>query len=124
MLLNRGDCYRERKQVVEALTDYRAAKELSSHDVELSWAIQTRMAIVHNERGTRLFNHAEVRRAAVEFSRAIECNPKVAQFYTNRAQATMLLSRYDLVKDDVLAALSLNPHDEKAAEMLASLSPG
>ena len=30
----------------------------------------------------------------------------------------------DLVKDDVVAALSLNPHDEKAAQMLTSLSPG
>ena len=47
------------------------------------WRIQTRLAVVHNERGARLFNHANPRHAAVEFSRAIECNPRVPAFYVN-----------------------------------------
>ena len=68
-------------------------------------SIQSRIAIVHNERGAQLFNHAAARHAAVEFSRAIECNPRVASFYVNRAQATLELKRYDLAKDDVMAAL-------------------
>ena len=79
---------------------------------------------MHNERGAQLFNHAAARHAAVEFSRAIECNPRVASFYVNRAQATLELQRYDLAKDDILAALKLNPHDQKAQGMLRSLCPG
>ena len=60
----------------------------------------------------------------MEFSRAIECNPKVSHFYINRAKATLELKRYDLAKDDVMAALKLNPTDEEAQRLLAMLSPG
>ena len=79
---------------------------------------------MHNERGAQLYNHAAARHAAVEFSRAIECNPRVPAFYVNRAQATLELQRYDLARDDLLAALKLNPSDEKAQRMLRTLGPG
>ena len=108
----------------EALTDFERAAELFTGDAKVLWAIQSRIALVHNERGAQLFNHAAARHAAVEFSRAIECNPRVAQFYTNRAQATLELKRYDLARDDLLAALKLNPDDEKAQQLLTSLTPG
>ena len=110
--------------VAEALTDFERAAELHSADPKKQWEIQTRIALVHNERGTQLFNHAAARHAAVEFSRAIECNPRVAHFYINRAQATLELRRYDLARDDILAALKLAPSNLKAQQMLASLSPG
>ena len=100
------------------------AAELFVSDAKSQWAIQSRIALVHNERGAQLFNHAAARHAAVEFSRAIECNPRVAAFYVNRAQATLELNRYDLARDDVLAALKLKPSDEKAQRMLQSLTPG
>ena len=79
--------------------------------------------MVHNERGARLFNHANPRKAAVEFSRAIECNPKVAHFYTNRAEAVLRLNRFELARDDVLIALRLDPTDARAQRMLNSLCP-
>ena len=122
--LNRGDCHRALNDVNAALVDFERAAELFSGDDKAQWGIQSRIALVHNERGTQLFNHAAARHAAVEFSRAIECNPRVAHFYINRAQATIELKRYDLARDDVLAALRLNPGDERAQKMLASLSPG
>ena len=79
---------------------------------------------MHNERGTQLYNHAAARHAAIEFSRAIECNPRVAGFYVNRARATLELKRFDLARDDLLAALQLSPNDEQAQTLLARLSPG
>ena len=45
-------------------------------------------------------------------------------FYVNRAQATLELQRYDLARDDLLAALKLNPGDERAQSMLRSLTAG
>lgn len=122
--LNRGDCYRAIGDVNAALADFEKAAELYSGDTKAQWGIQSRIALVHNERGAQLFNHAAARHAAVEFSRAIECNPRVSHFYINRARATLELERYDLARDDVLAALRLDPHDESAHQMLASLSPG
>lgn len=122
--LNRGDCLRALGDVDAALKDFEKAAALLASDTKALWAIQSRIALVHNERGTQLYNHAAARNAAVEFSRAIECNPKVASFYVNRAQATLDLQRYDLARDDVLAALKLDPKNERALHMLANLSPG
>lgn len=122
--LNRADCHRMLGHVADALADLELAREISTHDPQTQWDIRTRLALVHNDRGMQLFNHAEPRRAAVEFSRAIECNPKVAQFYTNRAEATVLLSRYELVRDDLLHALRLSPNDKRAQELLSRLCPG
>lgn len=122
--LNRGDCHRAMGDVEAALSDFERAAELFVGDAKSQWSIQSRIALVHNERGAQLFNHAAARHAAVEFSRAIECNPKVSHFYLNRAKATLELKRYDLARDDVLAALKLNPNDEAAQRMLQSLSCG
>jgi tetratricopeptide (TPR) repeat protein len=122
--LNRGDCHKALGSVEEALADFEAAKALTNGEAAAEWDVQCRIALVHNERGTQLFNRGAARRAGVEFSRAIECNPKVAGFYTNRAQATLALRRFDLAKDDLLAALRLNPDDEAAQRMLSSLCPG
>lgn len=122
--LNRGDCHRAMGDVESALADFERAAELFVGDAKSQWAIQSRIALVHNERGAQLFNHAAARHAAVEFSRAIECNPKVSHFYINRAKATLELKRYDLARDDILAALKLNPNDETAQRMLQSLSCG
>ena len=49
---------------------------------------------------------------------------QVAAFYVNRARATLELGRFDLAKDDILAALKLQPQHEEAQRMLSSLSPG
>ena len=122
--LNRGDCHRALGEIDAALSDFERAAELFTGDAKQQWAIQSRIAIVHNERGAQLYNHAAARHAAVEFSRAIECNPRVPAFYVNRAQATLELQRYDLARDDLLAALKLNPSDEKAQRMLRTLGPG
>ena len=91
--LNRGDCQRALGDVDAALADFERAAELFVGDAKLQWQIQSRIALVHNERGAQLFNHAAARHAAVEFSRAIECNPRVAHFYINRAKATLELKR-------------------------------
>ena len=96
--LNRGDCHRAMGDVESALADFERAAELFVGDAKSQWAIQSRIALVHNERGAQLFNYAAARHAAAEFSRAIECNPKVGHFYINRAKATLELKRYDLAR--------------------------
>jgi len=121
--LNRADCHQTLGNATEALNDLERAKELSSHDAQTQWSIRTRLAMVHNDRGTQLFNHADMRRAAVEFSRAIECNPKVAVFYTNRAEAMMMLNGYTNARDDLLTALRINPDETRAQRLLTSMCP-
>ena len=69
-------------------------------------------------------NRTQARQAALSFSRAIDCNPKVTQFYVNRAEATLALSRFELVRDDALAALKLDPSHARTKELFARLCPG
>lgn len=121
--LNRADCLHALGRTVEALADLERARDLSPHDAQTQWSIRTRLAMVHNDRGTQLFNHADARQAAVEFSRAIECNPKVAGFFVNRAEAMMQLNRYADARDDLLAALSFNADDERAQRLLSGMCP-
>ena len=59
----------------------------------------------------------------MEFSRAIECNPKVATFYTNRAEAMMMISGYTNARDDLLVALRLHPNEARAQRLLDSMRP-
>ena len=47
-----------------------------------------------------------------------------AELQSLPAQATLELQRFDLARDDLMAALKLNPSDEKAQRMLDSLTPG
>jgi len=121
--LNRADCHQTLGNTAEALSDLEQAHNLSAHDPQTQWNIRTRLAMVHNQRGTQLFNFSDPRRAAVEFSRAIECNPKIARFYTNRADAMMMLNGFTSARDDLLAALQLNPNESRARELLDSMCP-
>mgnify|MGYP002007484854 CR=1 FL=1 len=145
-LANRADCHRACGRSAEALKDYEAALALlepgggggdsggggedsgggggDGGDARERWRISSQLASLHNERGARLFNHANPRKAAAEFSRAIACKPKVGHFYTNRAEATLQLNCFDLARDDVLLALRLDPTDARAQRMLDSLCPG
>lgn len=120
---NRADCLRRLDRPSEALADYERAAELAAAAPEALWQIQTRMAMLHNDSGTRLYNHAQARKAAQAFSRAIECNPRVSRFYLNRAEATVQLSRFELARDDLLVALRLDPGNHRARTLLAGLCP-
>jgi tetratricopeptide (TPR) repeat protein len=120
---NRADCFRQLQRPTDAIDDYERAAGLAAAEPELHWQIQTRMAMLHNDTGLRLYNHAQPRKAALAFSRAIECNPRVARFYLNRAEATMQLSRYELARDDLLVSLRFDPANTRARSLLASLCP-
>jgi tetratricopeptide (TPR) repeat protein len=120
---NRADCLRRLDRPSEALADYERAAELAVAEPEALWQIRTRMAMLHNDAGTRLYNHAQARKAAQAFSRAIECNPRVSRFYLNRAEAAVQLSRFELARDDLLVALRLDPGNHRARTLLAGMCP-
>ena len=124
LYLNRGDLLHRIHRPVDALRDYECASKLCVADPQLAWSVRGKMAVLHNDAGTAHFNRTQARHAALSFSRAIDCNPKVAQFYVNRAEATLALSRFELARDDALAALKLDPSHARAKELLARLCPG
>lgn len=121
--LNQGDCHRELKRPAAALRSYERARELGRGEAALLSEVEARMSVLHNDAGARLFNGAQPTEAALAFSRAIECSPQAAELYLNRAECALQLSRHELVTDDVLAALRLDPQNARAKRMLASLGP-
>merc|ERR1711964_475896 len=83
-----------------------------------SWDIKCRLALVHSAFGQQLFNSAEYSQAAVEFSTAIEYNPKVSSFFLYRGHAYYYQHRFTSASLDYEHALSLDPSCQEAQRRL------
>lgn len=62
-----------------------------------------------NHRGLVYFTLSEYEKAAEDFSKAIEMEPKDTRVYTNRGLAYRMLGKYDLALTDFEKSLDLNP---------------
>ena len=111
---NRGDCYRQCGQVQQALADYHVAFDMNPED----WQIRTRLGLVHHTLGSTLFNEKNYDEAEVEFSTAIQYNPKVAHFYLHRGNTLYLQQKFEHAYKDFIAAIKLNPGLTAAQEKL------
>eukprot|EP00949_MAST-11_sp_MAST-11-sp1_P003344 g3344.t1 len=111
---NRGDCYRKLGLIQQALADYHIAFDMDPEN----WHTKTRLALVHNEFGTRLFNASEYAQAEVEFSTAITHNPKVPNFWLNRANARFYQQKFKEEHADLTQVLRMDPRNEKALKMM------
>ena len=111
---NRGDCYRKLGHIQQALADYHVAYDLDSSN----WETKTRLALVHNEFGTRLFNASEYAQAEVEFTAAISYNPKVSNFWLNRANCRYYQQHFTAEFADLEHVLQMDPQNEVASRMI------
>jgi len=111
---NRGDCYRHCGQIPQALADYHVAYDMNPND----WEIRTRLALVHHILGSELFNKKKYDEAEIEFSTAIQYNPKVGHFYLHRGNALYLQQKFEDSFNDYEKALELNPQLTEAGERL------
>ena len=111
---NRGDCYRHCGQIPQALADYHVAYDMNPND----WEIRTRLALVHHILGSELFNKKKYDEAEIEFSTAIQYNPKVGHFYLHRGNALYLQQKFEDSYNDYEKALELNPQLREAGERL------
>ena len=111
---NRGDCYRHCGQIPQALADYHVAYDMNPND----WEIRTRLALVHHILGSELFNKKKYDEAEIEFSTAIQYNPKVGHFYLHRGNALYLQQKFEDSYNDYEKALELNPQLTEAGERL------
>ena len=70
---------------------------------------RTRLALLHNMFGTRLFNRGEFLQAEVEFSMALEYNFSIPKVLVNRGNAAFHQSKFDLAFLDYKRALEMEP---------------
>ena len=105
-LLNRGDCYFARGDLVLATADFARALEVQPQSSE----IRTRLSMTHYKAGLHCFNDSDFWDAQFEFSEAIKLNPKVAEYFANRGIAHYHQQHFEEARLDFLEALRLDPN--------------
>mmetsp|Transcript_35642 Transcript_35642/g.120760 ORF Transcript_35642/g.120760 Transcript_35642/m.120760 type:complete len:486 (-) Transcript_35642:529-1986(-) len=103
--VNRGDCFMALGQTTLAVADFNVAFAVAPHD----WAVTSRLSMMHYNIGASLFNEGNFAGAEVELSAAIKRNPKVAQYFACRGQASYYQHKFDAARLDFQSALHLDP---------------
>jgi tetratricopeptide (TPR) repeat protein len=70
-------------------------------------------ATAHSYRGSMLISRKEFERAIADFSRAIELNPKGAEFYRMRAHVRSQLKDYMGTAADMTSAIEIDPNPKR-----------
>jgi tetratricopeptide (TPR) repeat protein len=113
-LVNRGDCYRALQKLDEAILDYEAALAVQPNE----WDIKTKLSLSLYLVATTLFNNARYADVDVQLSKAIECNPKVSEYFVLRGKARYYMARYFDAHADFKKALQLDPSNTEVKQRL------
>jgi tetratricopeptide (TPR) repeat protein len=76
---------------------------------------------VHNNLGSRYIELHEYEKAAVEFQKSIEIDPRVMQPFNNLSVAYFLLQRYADAEVAARRALDIDPHQPTSRYMLGCI---
>ncbi len=118
--VNRGDCYRALEKLDEAILDYESALELQPTD----WDIKTKLSLSLYLIATNLFNNAKYPEVDSQLSKAIGCNPKVAEYFVLRGKARYYMTRYFDAHADFRRALELDPSNTEIKQRLQQFDDG
>ena len=123
-LVNRGDCYRAQLKFAQALVDYNDALDImqraklgASSGIEgarREWVVRTRLSITYYAVGCNYFNESAFGDAEQVLTKALENNPKVAEYYLTRGKARYYNGSYQAAYSDIKQTLVLNPDCEEA----------
>ncbi|XP_041090261.1 tetratricopeptide repeat protein 16-like isoform X2 [Polyodon spathula] len=110
LYINRGDCFFKQRELEFALADYQQAEELDP----LDRSIKIRYAVVYSTMGQRDYEKGSKYIEALEnFSRAIQYNPGVSQYYECRAKARQKLHEEHGARQDTIMSLLLDPSNDQ-----------
>ncbi|XP_030063811.1 tetratricopeptide repeat protein 16 [Microcaecilia unicolor] len=120
LYINRGDCFFQLGEMTFALADYQQALELNPLD-QIVW---NRIGVVCNELGLQEQKKRKYQQAESYFSRAIEKQPYLPQYYWHRARVRRWLQDDKGAHEDAAIALLLNSDDKKVFPIATSFFPG
>tara|TARA_B100000475_G_scaffold171085_2_gene133276 strand:- start:582 stop:908 length:327 start_codon:yes stop_codon:yes gene_type:complete len=100
-------------QTTLAVADFNVAFAVAPHD----WAVTSRLSMMHYNIGASLFNEGNFAGAEVELSAAIKRNPKVAQYFACRGQASYYQHKFDAARLDFQSALHLDPSSPRGTKI-------
>ncbi|KNC55761.1 tetratricopeptide repeat domain-containing protein [Thecamonas trahens ATCC 50062] len=125
--INRGDARRDSGKLELAIADYHSAHELlaglrDTSSTEQKHQLDLRLSVCHDQLGSTEFVRGNYEHAVLEFSQAIKLAP-VADYYVHRARA--FIQSHDLarLRDDLRAALALDPEHREGVELFARYFP-
>lgn len=113
--VNRGDCFRALLQLPEAISDYMEAISINP----ANWDIRTRLSLTHYLTGTNYFNKSDYSVSLREFDKAIEFNPKVAEYYAVRGKAHYYCTNFQEAYKDFKKTLELDANNADVKIRLA-----
>jgi len=105
--LGRGDCFRAMDRQEAALRDYTKVLELRPN-----YEVATfRLAALHNEWGTILYNQTKWPLACQEFSRAIDLNPNVCAYHYHRSRCRLMMKQPTFAVRDLVSCRDIGTED-------------
>jgi tetratricopeptide (TPR) repeat protein len=113
--VNRGDCHRALNSLADAVYDYNLALELKPDD----WDIKTRLSLTHYLISTVYFNESRFRETQLELDKAIQFNPKVAEYYFIRGRTHYFQSNFQQAYADFKKSLELDNSNNEVREWLS-----
>nr|XP_033815956.1 tetratricopeptide repeat protein 16 isoform X1 [Geotrypetes seraphini]XP_033815957.1 tetratricopeptide repeat protein 16 isoform X1 [Geotrypetes seraphini] len=120
LYINRGDCFFQLKEMTFALADYQQALELKPHDQN----VLNRISVVYNEIGLQEQKKRKYERAESFFSKAIEKQPYLPQYYWHRARVRRWLQDPKGAQEDAAVAMLLSSDSKKVFPIATSFFPG
>jgi len=97
---NRGNAFKDRWNMSQAIFDYNKAIEIDPKDAE-----------AYNNRGNAYYQQGNFTQAIFDYSKAIEVNPKDAMFYYNRGNAYIEQGSIQQAIFDYNKAIEIDPKD-------------
>lgn len=116
--IHRGDLYRQLDHVEQALHDYQKASELGGG----GQALDTRCSVIHFDLGLTLYNTHNHREAVLEFTKAIDMEPRIARYWKTRGLAYYQLQDFARAFKDYKQAVDLDPQDATCQKLMAGVS--
>ena len=85
--------------------------------------IKARLSLTHYALGSQCFNQRDYEGANIEFSRAIEYYPANAEYYVNRARASLEMPQgFESAYGDLQKALEIDPAHDMASALIQNFN--
>ncbi len=104
---NRGFCYQEQHDLINAIENYTKVIELYGAPGGLGGVKRSDCAAAYNNRGNCYSDKGDNARAVADYSKAIELESKKAMYYKNRSRAHQLLGNEAQAEADFTRAREL-----------------
>ncbi|KAL0227863.1 hypothetical protein RCL1_004006 [Eukaryota sp. TZLM3-RCL] len=119
LLVFKGDVLSQLNRHDDAINDWILALSVNQDD----WQLKTKISIAYYNIGIDYLNKQNFPKADTSFSKSIEFNPKISAVYVIRSKTRLFLNQGREALNDVRKALSLDPKNLEAVDLIQQMDP-